>query len=95
MLGEDMTIPGDKRNWWVYLIGSEPQGTLYTGVTTDVHRRIGQHNGQGTQGAKATRGGRPWLLVHVEGPMTKVEAFRREHTIKGWPRDRKLALTRA
>lgn len=92
MDGEGMSIPSDKRKWWVYLIGSEPRGTLYTGVTTDVHRRLEQHNGDRPNGAKATRGGRPWLLVHVEGPMGKVEAFRREYAIKLLPRGKKMAL---
>jgi len=84
----------EQRKWWVYMIGSEPRGTLYTGVTTDVHRRLEQHNGASRGGAMATHAGRPWFLVHVEGPMGKVEAFRREHAIKLMPRAAKLALNR-
>lgn len=78
--------------WWVYILQSEKTGLTYTGVTTDFQRRLRQHNGEILGGARSTRRCRPWIQIHLEGPMGKVEALRRELTIKNWPRKRKLAL---
>lgn len=79
-------------SWWVYILSSERTGVTYTGVTTDFRRRLRQHNGELAGGARSTRRGRPWTRIHLEGPMGKVEALRRELTIKSWPRSRKLDL---
>ena len=43
---------------------------FYTGMTNDLERRVGEHNGVG--GAKATRPGRPWTLVYQEARCTKL-----------------------
>lgn len=55
-------------------------GTYYTGYTTDVERRVAEHN-DGT-GAKYTRGRRPVELVHVETYDSQSAALQREHAIK-------------
>lgn len=74
---------------YVYLVECR-DGTLYTGYTTDVERRLKAHN-QG-QGAKYTRGRRPVsLLVHF-GYSTKGEALRAERSIKRLSRLQKLTL---
>jgi len=62
-------------------------GTVYTGQTTDVGRRLAQHNGEKPGGAKFTRGRGPWKLVHVEAFENVGEALKRERAIK---RDRKF-----
>lgn len=95
MLGVGIPDGGNKRirgGWWVYLLESMTRDLLYTGVTTDVARRLRQHNGLIQGGARFTRQGRPWVLTYVEGPLGKVEAHQREHAIKQLPRERKLAL---
>lgn len=78
--------------WWVYLLQSTKTGMTYTGATTDFQRRLRQHNGELVGGARTTTRGRPWVSLHVEGPMSKPDALRRELAIKRWPRTRKLAL---
>ena len=57
-------------------------GTVYTGQTTDVGRRLAQHNGKKPGGAKFTRGRGPWKLVHVEAFESVSEALKRERAIK-------------
>ena len=54
--------------------------SLYTGYTTDVERRLREHN-EGT-GAKYTRGRGPCELVYTEEFDTKREAMKREYYIK-------------
>ncbi len=65
-------------------------GTLYTGVTTDVERRIHEHNA-GT-GARYTAGRRPVRLVWQEEHPDRSSAQRREAAIKRWTRRRKEML---
>ncbi len=77
--------------WWVYIIRSEVDGRLYTGISTDPERRVGEHNG-GKRGAKATRRGRPWNLAYVEFLGDVSAALRRERAIKKLPRTKKLRL---
>ena len=65
-------------------------GTLYTGWTTDLDRRMAAHNA-GT-GAKYTRSRRPVTLIYHESFETKEEALRRECAIKKLRREEKLRL---
>ena len=67
-------------------------GTLYTGWTNDLKRRVAAHNA-GT-GAKYTRSRRPVELYYWEECSTKEEAMRREAALKRLPRSKKLALKR-
>lgn len=76
--------------WYVYILKCA-DGTLYTGVTTDIIRRIEEHN-DSPKGAKYTRVRRPVLLVHQESFMTRSEACVREAAIKKLTREEKLAL---
>lgn len=68
-------------------------GTLYTGWTNDLPRRLQAHNA-GT-GAKYTRARRPVRLVYQESFPTKQEAMRREWEIKQYSRAEKLQLIAA
>lgn len=54
--------------WTVYALVSKVSGHTYVGVTTDLGRRLAQHNGERPGGARATRGGRPWALGASWGP---------------------------
>lgn len=65
-------------------------GTLYTGWTNDLDKRLAAHNA-GTA-AKYTRPRRPVTLVYQEAFPTKEEAMRRERQIKRLTRAEKLAL---
>lgn len=66
-------------------------GSLYTGWTNCLERRIKAHN-VGKAGAKYTKSKRPVTLVYYEGFATKEEAMRREYEIKQMSRGKKLEL---
>ena len=83
---------GMKPVWFVYILYSIKTGKLYTGITTDLERRIEEHNGRGKHGAKATRAGRPWTLVRVERAATKSFALKREAALKKLRKADKLLL---
>lgn len=65
-------------------------GSLYTGYTTDLERRIGEHN-DGT-GAKYTRGRTPVELVYTERFESRSAAMSREYAIKRLSRAEKETL---
>lgn len=65
-------------------------GTLYTGWTNDLNKRIELHNAG--RGAKYTRSRRPVSLFYYESFVTREEAMRRECAIKRLSRKQKLAL---
>ena len=69
-------------------------GSLYTGVTTDVLRRWNEHNG-GTRGARYTRSRRPVSLVLCVAVPDRARAGRLEARLKALPRARKEKLIRA
>lgn len=70
--------PSD-RTHHVYIVECA-DGTLYTGYTTDVERRVEEHNAG--DGAKYTRGRQPVELVHVETFSSQSAALQREYAIK-------------
>ena len=65
-------------------------GTLYTGWTTDIARRVAQHNAG--RGARYTRMHRPVALVYREETPDRSAAMRREAAIKKLDRERKERL---
>lgn len=65
----------------VYIVKCN-DGTLYTGITNDLERRIRQHNGEMWGGAKYTRSRGPVAFMHVEKFLTRKEAAKREWEIK-------------
>lgn len=65
--------------WQVYIVECA-DGSLYTGISTDVDARVSLHN-EG-KGAKYTRSRAPVKLVYMESAETKSEALRREIAIK-------------
>lgn len=64
------------QNWWVYII--EKRERLYVGITTDLRNRLRQHGVDEP--------------LYMEGPISKSEALKRERTLKGWSRKKKLEL---
>jgi putative endonuclease len=66
-------------------------GTLYTGITTDLERRVDEHNTKRT-GARYTRARRPVTCVHSEVLETRSAALKRELEIKKLSRTEKLKL---
>ncbi len=75
--------------WWVYIVECK-DGSLYTGISNDVERRVNNHNNK--VGAKSLRGKVPVKLVYREEHNNKVSAAKREREIKGWRREKKIEL---
>ena len=75
--------------WFVYILRCR-DGSLYTGVATDVDRRFAEHRA-GT-GAKYTRSHKPVKIVYRQKLSSRSKALRREAEIKSWPRMQKLKL---
>ncbi len=79
-------------SWNVYILSCS-DGSLYTGITTDVERRIQQHNNKSSSsGAKFTRARQPVTLVYQEDAASRSIATKREMQIKSLTRKQKLAL---
>ena len=77
--------------WQVYLLQCADQ-SLYAGVTTDLPRRLQQHNGQLAGGARYTQARRPVALVWSEACDSRSDAQQREHAVRRLSRAQKLAL---
>ncbi len=67
--------------WSVYILRCA-DNSLYTGVTTDVQRRLLQHNGALKNGAKYTRNRQPVTLIYREHSNSRSAACKREYAIK-------------
>lgn len=76
-------------NWHVYIIVCSDD-TLYTGITTDMERRLRQH--AAGRGAKYFRGRQPKALLYLESGHDRSGAGKRELQIKSLTRTRKQAL---
>jgi putative endonuclease len=65
--------------YFVYILESEIDGRLYKGQTSDIDKRIKEHNSGKT---KSTKGYKPWKLVYFEEFATREEAVLREKFFK-------------
>ena len=74
----------------VYIMGSKPRGTLYTGVTSNLPRRAFEHREGQVKGFSAKYGCK--ILVWYEVHEGMIEAITREKQIKAGSRAKKLAL---
>jgi len=77
--------------WYVYILRCADD-TLYTGITTDVPRRVAEHNAHDRLAARYTRARRPVQLVYAERSADRASAGKREAAIKKMSRADKLAL---
>ena len=75
--------------WYLYILRCG-DGTLYTGITTDVEKRLEQH--RCGKGAKYTRGRGPLELVYREQCEDHSQALKRELAVKAMSREEKLSL---
>ena len=75
--------------WYLYILRCK-DGTFYTGITTDVEKRLEAH--RTGRGAKYTRGRAPLELVYRETCGSHSDALKREWQIKGLSREDKQKL---
>lgn len=76
-------------NYTVYILRCA-DGSLYTGITTDVKRRFREHANR--KGGGYTNAHRAEKVVHTERFGTRSAALRREAEIKRWRKDKKVRL---
>ena len=82
----------EEKEWWVYIVRCSDT-SLYTGITTNLERRVSEHN-DSKKGAKYTRNRRPVDLVYSEAQTDRSAASKREYEIKRLSRVDKLKLIR-
>jgi putative endonuclease len=78
-----------RQAYFVYILQCKDD-TLYTGITTEVKRRLAEH--KAGKGSHYTRAHGAAKIIHSEKQANRSEALKREAEIKKWPREKKLKL---
>ncbi|VAW63606.1 COG2827: putative endonuclease containing a URI domain [hydrothermal vent metagenome] len=78
-------------DWYVYLLHCA-DGTYYTGITTDLKRRLHEHNCDDKKAAKYTRARRPLKMVYFELCESRSDAGSREYELRKLPKHEKVSL---
>ena len=78
------------KNYWVYILASKRNGTLYIGVTDNLIKRVYQHKKSSVDGFTESYG--VYVLVYYEQTNDALNAIKREKQLKKWRRDWKLQL---
>jgi putative endonuclease len=79
--------------WYLYLLRCK-DGSLYTGITTDVERRFSEHRGKGNKGAKYCRGKAPIEIAYVKKIGSQSRALKIEYRVKRLTKQRKEKIIR-
>lgn len=77
-------------SWWVYILRCA-DGSLYSGITTDLQRRLAEHNSASST-TKYTRMRQPVEMVYSRAHPDRSAASQEEYRLKKLPRDAKLDL---
>ncbi len=78
-------------DWFVYVVRCNDD-SLYTGITTNLERRLHEHNHDNKQAASYTRARRPVHLVYWESCSSRSDALSREAKLKQLSKPEKEAL---
>ena len=78
------------KEYYVYIMASKRNGTLYTGVTSDLIKRVWQHKSGETKGFTSKYKISQLVYYEIHGDI--MEAIKREKNIQAWERDWKLQL---
>ncbi len=78
------------KKWYMYVVECS-DGSLYTGITTDIKRRVLEHN-YGDKGAKYTKSRRPVELRMINEHEDQSSALRAEYRFKKLSRSKKLQI---
>jgi len=79
-----------KKTYTLYILKCADR-TLYTGITTNIKKRLIEHN-TSPKGAKYTRGRRPVTIAYTQTLPSHSEALKCEYAIKKLPRQKKVAI---
>ncbi|MEM6326527.1 MAG: GIY-YIG nuclease family protein [Bacteroidota bacterium] len=77
------------KSYWTYILASRSR-VLYIGVTNSLERRVAEH--KAGEGGQFTKRYQVHRLVHAEEFSEIRDAIQREKQLKGWRRERKVAL---
>jgi len=77
--------------YYVYLLRCA-DNSLYCGITTNLEKRLSEHNSDGGRGAKYLRAKRPVVIVYSESQPSRSAALKRESAIKLWSKEQKEKL---
>lgn len=86
--------PAASTLWYLYIVQTQ-NNLLYTGITTDLQRRLRQHNGELAGGAKALRGKGPLTLVYQRQMPDRTAASKAEYQLKQLSKAEKQQLINA
>lgn len=87
-------MPLAPKPWSVYIVRCA-DGTLYTGICTNVEQRVAEHNGDDQRAARYTKSRRPIVLMYQEAAASRAQAAKREAQLKSLTRKQKEGLIRA
>lgn len=73
--------------WFIYILLCQG-GSLYTGITKDVEKRLNEH--KSGRGGAYTRSHRPLRIIYTEQAESRSAALKREAEIKHWSRQKKM-----
>ena len=91
---DDSDAASGSSAWFVYVLVSDGGDRTYVGITTDLQRRLAQHNGELPGGARSTRAGRPWTVGRTLGPYEERGfALKMELQLKRRARKRRLDVS--
>ncbi len=79
-----------QRFYYVYILSSQRQGTLYIGVTNNLARRVDRHKNNLVAGFTSRHGVDKLMYYETYGDVR--DAIEREKQLKGWSRKKKIAL---
>lgn len=79
-----------QKSYYVYIMASKPNGTIYTGVTNNLERRVYEHKNNIIKGFTSKY--QIHRLVYFEETNNINDALELEKQIKGWLRKKKVAL---
>ena len=86
---EYYTMYAKTQRWFVYILECADE-TYYTGITTNLERRLNEHNTSNKKGAKYTRHRRPVKIVAIKEVQSRSEALKIEAAVKRKPRLKKI-----
>lgn len=88
-----MSVANFKKMYYFYILRCS-DNSLYSGMTSNLEKRVKEHNSSASKGARYLRGKKPLTLVYSETYTNIQTAMSREFQVKKWTKEKKEALVR-